>query len=99
MGGYSVAPAELERELLWHPAVADAGVVGRPDPDLGQVPVAYVALRQPVDVAELRSWLATRLAPWKQVRDVVVIDRIPRSPAGKILRRELLERQTAQPAG
>ena len=99
VGGYSVAPAELERELLWHPAVADAGVVGRPDPDLGQVPVAYVALREPVDVAELRSWLATRLAPWKQVRDVVVIDRIPRSPAGKILRRELLERQTAQPAG
>lgn len=96
VGGYSVAPAELERELLWHPAVADAGVVGRPDPELGQVPVAYVALREPVEVAELRGWLRARLAPWKQVRDVVEVDRIPRSPAGKILRRELLEGELSQ---
>jgi acyl-CoA synthetase (AMP-forming)/AMP-acid ligase II len=99
VGGYSVAPAELERELSWHPAVADAGVVGRSDPLLGQVPVAYVALRDRVDAAELRAWLATRLAPWKQVRDVVMIDRIPRSPAGKVLRRELLEREPAQSVG
>lgn len=96
VGGYSVAPAELERELLWHPAVADAGVVGRPDPELGQVPVAYVALREPLEPAELQAWLGTRLAPWKQVHDVVVIDRVPRSPAGKILRRELREREASQ---
>jgi len=99
VGGASVAPAEVERELTLHPAVADAAVVGRPDAELGEVPVAYVALRGEVEPAELRAWLALRLAPWKHLRDVIVIDAIPRSPAGKILRRELVERERAQAAG
>jgi len=100
VGGYSVAPAEVERELVAHPAVADAAVVGRPDPELGEVPVAYVALGQPVARDELLAWLAGRLAPWKQVRDVIVTERIPRGPTGKILRRDLIEREraAAQPA-
>jgi len=98
VGGYSVAPAEVERELIAHPAVADAAVVGRPDPDLGEVPVAYVALRSPVERAELLAWLDGRLAPWKQVRDVVVVERVPRHPTGKIVRRDLRERERgAQP--
>jgi acyl-CoA synthetase (AMP-forming)/AMP-acid ligase II len=98
VGGYSVAPAEVERELTVHPAVADAAVVGRPDRELGEVPVAYVALRRPVERGELLAWLEGRLAQWKHPRDVVVIDRVPRNPTGKILRRELIEReQAAQP--
>jgi acyl-CoA synthetase (AMP-forming)/AMP-acid ligase II len=99
VGGASVAPAEVERELTLHPAVADAAVIGRPDAELGEVPVAYVALRGEVEPAELRAWLALRLAPWKHLRDVTVIDAIPRSPAGKMLRRELIERERAQAAG
>jgi acyl-CoA synthetase (AMP-forming)/AMP-acid ligase II len=99
VGGASVAPAEVERELTLHPAVADAAVVGRPDAALGEVPVAYVVLRGDVSPAELRAWLALRLAPWKHVRDVIVIDAIPRSPAGKMLRRELLARERAQATG
>lgn len=95
VGGYSVAPAEVERELAAHPAVADAAVVGRPHPDLGEVPLAYVALRRPVDPGELEAWLNGRLASWKHVRDVVVVERIPRSPAGKVLRSELIERERA----
>jgi acyl-CoA synthetase (AMP-forming)/AMP-acid ligase II len=88
VGGYSVAPAELELELVRHPAVADAAVVGRADPALGEVPVAYVALHAPATPDELRTWLDARLAPWKQVSDVIVVERIARSPAGKLLRRE-----------
>ena len=74
VGGYSVAPAEVERELIAHPAVVDAAVVGHPDKEYGQVPVAFVSLRHPADPAELQAWLADRLAPWKQPREVVVVE-------------------------
>jgi acyl-coenzyme A synthetase/AMP-(fatty) acid ligase len=62
--------------LISHPAVADADVLGRPDSELGEVQVAYVALRWAAGRGELMAWLEGRLAPWKQVRDVVVIDRV-----------------------
>jgi acyl-CoA synthetase (AMP-forming)/AMP-acid ligase II len=87
VGGYSVAPAEVELELTRHPAVADAAVVGRPDPALGEVPVAYVSLCASATPDELRDWLTGRLAPWKQVSDVVIVERVARNPAGKLLRR------------
>jgi acyl-CoA synthetase (AMP-forming)/AMP-acid ligase II len=93
--GYSVSPAEVERELAGHRAVADAAVTGRPDPESGEVPVAYVALGHPVSVDELQAWLADRLAPWKRPREIVVVDRVPRTPAGKLMRRAL----AAQPVG
>jgi acyl-CoA synthetase (AMP-forming)/AMP-acid ligase II len=89
VGGYSVAPLEVERALLTHPAVADAGVVGRPDPELGQVPAGYVVLRGPAEPAELQAWLEDRLAPWKQPRAIEFLERLPRTPAGKLLRRQL----------
>jgi acyl-CoA synthetase (AMP-forming)/AMP-acid ligase II len=89
VAGYSVAPAEVERELAAHPAVHDAAVVGRPDPHLGEVPVAFVSLQQPVASGELHAWLAGRLAEWKQPRAITVIERVPRTPVGKLLRREL----------
>jgi acyl-coenzyme A synthetase/AMP-(fatty) acid ligase len=97
VSGYSVAPAEVERELLAHPAVADAAVVGRPDRLKGEVPVAYVALRRPVDAEGLLAWFEGRLAPWKQPRDIVIVHRIPRSPNGKLLRRELSSRERGAP--
>ena len=74
VGGYSVAPAEVERELVAHPAVADAAVVGHPDTECGQVPVAFVSLRDRRRPAELQAWLADRLAPWKRPREVVVVE-------------------------
>jgi len=82
------APAEVELELTSHPAVADAVVVGRPDSALGEVPVAYASLCASATPAELRDWLSARLAPWKQVSEVVIVDRVARTPAGKLLRRE-----------
>ena len=93
--GYQVAPAELEHLLCAHPAVADAAVVPRPDPEAGELPVAYVARRADVDAAELQAWVAERVAPYKRLRDVRFVDQVPRSPTGKLLRRTLVEAERA----
>jgi acyl-CoA synthetase (AMP-forming)/AMP-acid ligase II len=95
VGGHSVSPAEVERELAAHPDVLDVGVVGRPDPDCGEAPVAFAALRDGADPDAVRRWLHGRLAPWKQVREVIPIDTVPRSPAGKLLRRRLAAQPVA----
>ena len=93
MRGYHVAPAQLEAELTAHPAVADAAVVPRPDEESGEVPVAYVSLLEDVDRAALALWVAERVAPYKRLADVIVVDEVPRSPTGKLLRRVLVERE------
>ena len=87
--GYQVAPAELETLLLTHPSVADAAVVGIPDAKAGEIPAAWIVPAGDIDADDLMSWMAGRVAPYKKVRVVQFIDAIPRSPAGKILRREL----------
>jgi acyl-CoA synthetase (AMP-forming)/AMP-acid ligase II len=91
--GYHVAPAQLEAELTAHPAVADAAVVPRPDEDAGEVPVAYVSLRDDVEPTALAAWVAGRVAPYKRLADVIVVDEVPRSPTGKVLRRVLVEQE------
>jgi acyl-CoA synthetase (AMP-forming)/AMP-acid ligase II len=93
--GYQVAPAELEAILLTHPAVADAAVVRRPDALAGEIPKAFVVLRAPASAQELMAWVAERVASYKRVRQVEFTDSIPRSPAGKILRRLLVERDAS----
>jgi acyl-CoA synthetase (AMP-forming)/AMP-acid ligase II len=92
--GFPVAPAEVEAVLLEHPAVRDCGVVGRPDMEACEIPCAFVVLREGYsDSAKLQSelcgFVADRLAHHKQPREVRVIAAIPRTPSGKILRREL----------
>jgi acyl-CoA synthetase (AMP-forming)/AMP-acid ligase II len=84
-----VAPAELEALLVTHPAVADAAVLPRPDARCGEVPVAVVAAAGALDPGALMSWVAQRVAPHKRIRDVRIVDAIPRGPSGKILRRAL----------
>ena len=96
--GYQVAPAELEAVLLTHPAVADAAVVRKHDAQAGEVPKAFVVLNAPASAQELMAWVAERVARYKRVRQVEFTDSIPRSPAGKILRRLLVE-QDASAAG
>ena len=95
--GFQVAPAELEALLLEHPAVADAAVVGSPDEESGEVPKAFVvpAGGAELDVEELQAFVAARVATYKQVRRVEVLDEIPKSASGKILRRVLVERERA----
>ena len=86
---YQVAPAELEALLLAHPAVADVAVVRKRDALAGEVPKAFVVLRTPASADELMAWVGERVAGYKRVRQIEFTDRIPRSPAGKILRRLL----------
>jgi long-chain acyl-CoA synthetase len=92
--GFPVAPAEVEAVLLEHPAVKECGVVGRPDACAGEIPVAFVALRNGfVDSTklgeELCSFVADRLTHYKQPREVRFVDAVPKTASGKILRREL----------
>ena len=92
--GFPVAPAEVEAVLLEHPSVRDCGVVGRTDASAGEIPCAFVVLREGGPGSEklgkeLASFVAERLTGYKQPRDVVFVASIPRNPSGKILRREL----------
>ncbi len=96
--GYQVAPAELEAVLLGHPAVADAAVVPRPDPESGEIPVAYVVLRTDATPDELMAHVADRVAPYKRIRAIRLTTEVPRSPAGKLLRRVLVERERTRVA-
>ena len=86
---FQVAPAELEALLLTHPAVADVAVIGRPDERSGEIPVAYVVARGAADPEEIKSWVAERVVEYKQIHDAILIEAIPKSPSGKILRRIL----------
>jgi len=91
-GGENVAPAEVEAVLERHPAVREAAVHGRPDPEWGEAVVATVVPRPGavLDADELRTHCATTLARFKVPRTVVVRDEpLPRTPSGKLLRREL----------
>jgi acyl-CoA synthetase (AMP-forming)/AMP-acid ligase II len=92
---YQVAPAELEAVLLSHPAVTDAAVVPSPDDEAGEVPKAFVVLGDEATAEELMAFVAARVAPYKKVRRVEFVDRIPKSPTGKLLRRVLIERERA----
>ena len=89
--GFQVAPAEIETVLLGHPAVLDCAVFGVPDEQAGEVPVAAVQLdpARPVADGELKQLVAESLASYKQLREVVVVDAVPRLPSGKALRRVL----------
>jgi acyl-CoA synthetase (AMP-forming)/AMP-acid ligase II len=91
VGGMQVAPAELEALLVQHPAVADAAVVTSLDARRGEVPVAFVVAHGELDVEAVRAWANERVAPYKRIRSVRVVDALPRTPAGKLLRRKLRE--------
>ncbi|WP_104175154.1 AMP-binding protein [Arthrobacter sp. Y81] len=92
--GYQIAPAELEALLLTHPGIADAAVIGTPDADGQEVPLAFV-VRQPgehgqaLDEAAVIDFVAAKVAPFKKVRRVEFIEAVPKSSSGKILRRLL----------
>jgi acyl-CoA synthetase (AMP-forming)/AMP-acid ligase II len=90
--GFQVAPAELEGLLLTHPAVADAAVVPVPDEEAGEVPKAFVVLKGEATVEDLKAHVAAHVAHYKQIRHVEIVDEIPKSASGKILRRLLRDR-------
>ncbi|HSP55275.1 MAG TPA: AMP-binding protein [Dehalococcoidia bacterium] len=96
--GYQVAPAELEALLLEHPAVMDSAVIPKRDTESGEVPKAFVLLRQgqQASAEELMRFVEERVAPYKKVREVEFVEAIPKTPSGKILRRELIEQERAK---
>ncbi|BEQ16676.1 class I adenylate-forming enzyme family protein [Desulfoferula mesophila] len=93
-GGENIYPSEVEEVLLRHPKVAEAAVIGVPDPTWGEVLKAVVVLKpgQESSFEELRDFCATRLADYLKPRSVDFVDQLPRSPVGKILKRKLRDR-------
>lgn len=88
--GFQVAPAELEATLVSHSGVQDAAVIGQPDEEAGELPVAFVIAADPAPSEdELKAHVASTLAHYKQLHAVKFVDEIPKSPSGKILRRVL----------
>jgi acyl-CoA synthetase (AMP-forming)/AMP-acid ligase II len=87
--GLQVSPAELEAVLMTHPAIADAAVIGVPDERAGEVPKAFVVLKNQTTAPEILAYVSAKVAPHKQLHGIEFVNQIPRSPAGKILRRAL----------
>ena len=90
-GGYNVYPREIEEVLYEHPEVAEAAVIGVPDPLLGEEVAAVVAVRTDatVTVDELRAYVKARVAAYKYPRHVWFVDSLPKGATGKILKREI----------
>ncbi|MEP6820614.1 MAG: hypothetical protein ABJA18_13850, partial [bacterium] len=100
--GFQVPPAELEALLLTHPCVADAAVIPCPDDEAGEIPKAFVVLKGETGVPtaeELMDFVAERVAPYKKIRLLEFIDKIPKSAAGKILRRVLVQQERERKQG
>lgn len=95
--GLQIAPAELEAILLTHPAVADAAVIGVPDEEAGEVPKAFVVLKGEATPETIVEFVARQVAPYKKIRQFELVQQIPKSASGKILRRLLLDQERAKP--
>jgi long-chain acyl-CoA synthetase len=89
--GYNVYPRELEEAIFTHPAVEQCAVVGKPDLDVGEAPVAFVQLKQDADITaeEVMEHTNSQVAAYKKIREVKFLDAIPVSAAGKVLKRQL----------
>ncbi|KAJ8504104.1 hypothetical protein OPV22_004990 [Ensete ventricosum] len=96
---YQVPPAELEQILVSYPGIADAAVIPYPDEEAGQIPMAFV-VRQPGSMLsneEVMDFVGKQVAPYKRIRRIAFVSSIPKSPAGKILRRELINQALSSP--
>jgi long-chain acyl-CoA synthetase len=96
-GGANIYPAEIEAVLHEHPAVAIATVIGIPDPVKGEIPKAFVVVKPGAGVGdgELLAFVRRRLAAYKCPRAIEFVDKLPTSPVGKVLKRELRDQVLA----
>jgi long-chain acyl-CoA synthetase len=100
-GGFNIYPSDIEAEALRHEAIAEAAVIGVPSERWGETPVAFVSLRPgaTVDAPALMGWVNARLGKTQRLSELVILDSLPRSAIGKLLKRELRDLYArAQPA-
>jgi len=100
-GGQNIYPADIEAVLVQHPAVSEAAVIGVPDAQWGEVPVALVVPRDAVDVPEpdaMTAWVNTQVGRRQKIRTTYLRETLPRNPNGKILKRELRSEYAAKHA-
>ncbi|MFL2872051.1 MAG: AMP-binding protein [Pseudohongiellaceae bacterium] len=90
---YQVAPAELEAILVSHEAIADAAVIPSPDEEAGEIPKGFIVLSSEISAEEIMKFVAEQVAPHKKIRKIEIVDEIPKSASGKILRRVLVEQE------
>lgn len=88
-GGFNIYPSDLEAVLVQHPAVLEAAVVGVPSKEWGETPVAFVALRGAGEAADIKAFVNGQVGKTQRLADVQIVDSLPRSHIGKVLKREL----------
>jgi long-chain acyl-CoA synthetase len=94
-GGTNIYPREVEEALLTHPQVAEVSVIGRPDPEWGEVVVAFVVCREALSVAELDAHCLAQVARFKRPKHYHLVQSLPKNNYGKVLKTEL-RKQDAQ---
>jgi long-chain acyl-CoA synthetase len=100
-GGYNVYPRNIEEAIYQHPAVAEACVIGVPDAYRGQSPKAFVALKRgspPLGLDEMKSFLKDRLGKHEMISDLEVRDALPRTPVGKLSKKDLVDEEARRRA-
>ena len=92
-GGENISPAEVETVLNGHPKIEEAAVIGIPDEEWGEQPIAIVALKPGVKITaeEVMEDCRAKMASFKRPRAVMFVNKLPRNSLGKLLRRELRE--------
>jgi acyl-CoA synthetase (AMP-forming)/AMP-acid ligase II len=93
-GGFNVYAIDLENVLMQHPDVAEVAVIAAPSREWGETPVAYAVLRRDTSPESIRLWANERLGKSQRIAQVIVTEELPRSPIGKVLKRELREKLT-----
>lgn len=96
-GGFNIYPSDLEAVLVGHGDVVEAAVVAMPSEEWGETPVAFVVLKSGAvtDAGTLKAWTNERVGKFQRLNDVVIVDVLPRSAIGKVLKRELRDRKLA----
>jgi long-chain acyl-CoA synthetase len=100
-GGYNVYPRIIEEAIYEHPAVLEACVIGIPDAYRGQAPKAFVVLRpgsEPLSLEALKAFLASRLGKHEMIQELDVRAALPKTPVGKLSKKELVDEEAARRA-
>ncbi len=100
-GGFNIYPSDLEAEMIQHPQVLEVAVVGVASDAWGETPVAFVTLKPGAEITAeaLKAWTNTKLGKTQRLADLVLVESLPRSHIGKVLKRELRDAYQAAHTG